>query len=345
MASVPFRIKVTLVVLGALAALVVVGPLLVPVPELTGTRAAAELAYPDSVFVDLAVPEGPALRVHVQTVPPATAPPEAAGATRGFVLLHGFGSQTMTWRQIGPALAEHAPLIVAFDRPGFGLTDRQLPGDWRRGANPYGPDAQVALTIALMDAYGVARAVLVGHSAGGALALDVALTHPERVAGLVLVSPAVVRGGGAPAWSRPLLHTPQMARIGLLAMRQLGGQPGEDFLRAAYADPELLDPVDVDAYRRALAVDDWDLALWELVKASREPRLAGSLDRVEVPVLVIGGAEDTIVPFEQSEEVARLLPRATLVSLPGCGHVAHEECPDATSAAIDAWLSGADGPD
>jgi pimeloyl-ACP methyl ester carboxylesterase len=348
MTAVPFRIKVTLIVLGVFALLILVGPLLVPVPALGGTVEPSELAYPDSVFVDLSVPGGAGLRVHVQSEPSSLTPADAhaaraggaasADAGTGFVLLHGFGSQTLTWRHLMPALAGAGP-VLAFDRPAFGLTERPMPGDWPRGANPYTAASQVGLTIALMDAYGMDRAVLVGHSAGGSLALEVALAHPERVVGLVLVSPAVVRGGGAPAWSRPLLQTPQMSRVGPLAMRQLGGQPGEDFLRAAYADPSRLDPVDVAAYRLALRVNDWDRALWELTKASREPQLLGHLGRVDVPVLVLSGAEDTIVPFEQSEQVAARLPRATLALVPDCGHVAHEECPGPTIDAVTTWLA------
>jgi len=335
MTAVPFRIKVSLLVLSILAFVVLVLPLLVPVPPLVGTGPAEALAYPDSRFVDLALPGGRDLRVHVQHALPAEVG-GAPGAPLGFVLLHGFGSQTMTWRHLMPALAEIGP-AVAFDRPAFGLTERPLPGAWPRGANPYAPESQVALTIALMDAYGLERAVLVGHSAGGAIAVEVALAHPDRVAALVLVSPAVVRGGGAPAWTRPLLHTPQMGRIGPMIMRQLGGEAGESFLRAAYARPERLDPIDVSAYRRALGVHDWDRALWELVKASREPRSLPRLASVRVPVLVVSGAQDGIVPLAQSEEVAAALPDATLVALPDCGHVAHEECPNGVLDAFAAW--------
>jgi pimeloyl-ACP methyl ester carboxylesterase len=345
MTGVPFRIKITLIVLALLAAIVIVGPLLLPVPALTGTVAPSEAAYPDSVFVDVEVPGGRALSVHVQTAPGALTPHEAAAAGgdgSGFVFLHGFGSQTMTWRHLMPELGGEAGAsgspAIAFDRPAFGLTERPAAGDWPRGANPYAPEAQVGLTLALMDAYGIDRGVLVGHSAGGAIALELALAHPERVAGLVLVSPAVVRGGGPPAWSRPLLHTPQMARVGPLTMRQLGGQPGEHFLRAAYADPARLDPVDLDAYRRATRMHDWDRALWELSKASREPQVLDRLPQVDVPVLVLSGSEDTIVPLEQSSDVASRLPRATLVTLPGCGHVAHEECPAETAEAVRSWL-------
>jgi pimeloyl-ACP methyl ester carboxylesterase len=336
MTAVPFRIRITLIALGTVAFLVVVAPLLVPVPPLEGTMRESALAYVDSRFVGVALPRGGSLQVHVQSAPPDLVA-GAEGAELGVVLLHGFGSHTMTWRHVLPTFATLGPAI-AFDRPAFGLTERPLPGSWPRGANPYDTASQIDLVLALLDAYRIERAVLVGHSAGGALAIEVALAHPERVAGLVLVSPAVVRGGGAPAWTRPLLHTPQMNRIGPLFMRQLAGAPGDGFLRAAYADPDRLAADDVEAYRRALRAHHWDRALWELVKASREPRSLASLPRLALPTLVVSGDADVIVPIDDSERVAAAIPGATMLRLPGCGHVAHEECPEAFTELLGGFL-------
>ncbi len=342
MALVPFRIKVSLWLLGVLLAVPLIGPFLLPIPALRGVTNVEALAGPESLFVSV---DG--IRLHVETWPPGLTPEAAgAGATAdgavGVVMLHGFGSQTRTWRHLGAALASDdtaVALTLAFDRPGFGLTERPTAGSWGRERNPYGPEAQVAYTLGLLDAYGLERALLVGHSAGGALALRVALAAPERVAGLVLVSPAVYQGGGAPAWTRPLLSTPQLNRLGPLFMRQLAGEPGDNFLRAAYFDPSALDPADEAAYRRALRVEGWDRALWELVKASREPELVPFLPQVRQPTLVLSGAADTIVPAEQSERLARELPLAAYHAIAACGHVAHEECPDATIATVLDWFS------
>ena len=85
--------------------------------------------------------------------------------------------------------------VIAFDRPAFGLTERPL--EWE-GQNPYSPEAQVELVIGLLDHFGVDQAILVGNSAGGTIAMQAALTYPERVSALVLVDPAVYNGGGAP---------------------------------------------------------------------------------------------------------------------------------------------------
>jgi pimeloyl-ACP methyl ester carboxylesterase len=336
MGDVPFRIKVSLWFLAFLLAVPLIGPFLVPIPPLQEVREARSLAGPESLFVTL---EG--VTLHVETWPPALAPGDAAGGV-GVVMLHGFGSQTRTWRHLGEALAAaDLPLgpAIAFDRPAFGLSERPAARSWGRDRNPYGPEAQVAYTVALMDAYGLERAFLVGHSAGGTLALQVALAHPSRVAGLVLVSPAVYEGGGAPAWTRPLLSTPQLDRIGPLLMRQLGGQPGDDFLRAAYHDPDALDPEDEAAYRRALGVTDWDRGLWELVKASRASDLEPFLATVQPPSMVLSGASDAIVPVDQSRALAQALPTAVYVEVPACGHVAHEECPREAVPAVLGWIA------
>ena len=264
------------------------------------------------------------------------------------MLLHGFGANTRSWGATLPWIGDDPDAVgdvaLAFDRPGFGLTDRPT-GGWARDANPYGPAAQVATAVAMIDTLGAEAAVLVGHSAGGAIALQTALEHPERVAALVLVAPAVYRGGGAPAWSKPLLRTPQFERIGPVLMRQLGGRTGDDFLRSSWADPTRMDEAVFEAYRRPLQAHDWDRALWELVKASAEPDLVDRLAQVRVPVLIVHGLQDAVVPIEQSRDLVADLTQvpggARLVELDGCGHLPHEECPDAFRAAVASWWADA----
>jgi pimeloyl-ACP methyl ester carboxylesterase len=320
----PFRIRVTLIVLASLFAALLLLPLVWPVPPLRGTVPARQLAAVDAAWIEVGATE-----LHARITG------RAADGEVGVAFVHGFGSTLESFAALQAPLAD-GHRTVAWDRPGFGLTERVL--DWS-GANPYGLDAQVEQAIVALDAAGIERAVLVGHSAGGAIALQLALAHSDRVAGLVLIAPAVYRGGGTPAWSRWLLWTPQMERIGPLLMRQLGGEPGENLLRSAYADPDRLRPEVLEAYRHGTRVDDWDRGLWELVKASREPGVAGRLAEVRVPVLVVFGAEDRIVPPEQTRRVADELPNAELLELPSCGHVPQEECPEPLLRRIDAWWS------
>lgn len=328
----PFRLRITLIVLGLLAAAPLLLPLVWPVPPLEGTRAAEDLMGPDATLV----PAGD-LRLHARV----RSGPAGSGTARdeppgeGFVFLHGFGSSLPSFAPLAGALAARGP-AVAYDRPGFGLSDRPL-GGWTR--NPYGPEAQVDHVLAVLDHLGLQRAVLVGNSAGGAIAVRAALDHPGRVSGLVLLAPAVYRGGGAPAATRWLLHTPQLERLGPLFMRRLGGETGENFLRAAYADPSRLPSRVALAHRQATSVHDWDRALWEVTQASREPELEGRLSELSVPVLVLSGAADEIVAPELGRRLAEAVPDGRYAELKDCGHRPQEECPAAVLESIDAWLA------
>jgi pimeloyl-ACP methyl ester carboxylesterase len=319
----PFRIKLTLAVLLSLLVVILVVPFMVPVPPLQDTVAATTLADPDSRFITVND-----LSVHYKQ----QGDPEAEIT---FILLHGFGASLFSWQALMPELAEIGR-VIAFDRPAFGLTSRPLAGEWR-GVNPYSPEAQVALTIGLMDALDIEQAVLVGNSAGGTIAVQTALAHPERIDGLVLVNAAIYQGGGAPAWIRPLLHTPQMNRLGPLFMRQIAEEPGLSFIRSAWSDPEQLSDATIAGYRKPLQVHHWDKALWELTKASRRPNLSRQLPELALPALVIAGGDDQIVPPQLSERLASELPAGSLVTLEQCGHVPQEECPEAVMIAIRQW--------
>ena len=165
----------------------------------------------------------------------------------------------------------------------------------------------------------------------------VALEHPERVEALVLISPAVYNGGANTA-TRWLLNTPQMQHIGPLIARRIQAW-GDDFARRAWHDPERITEAVWQGYLAPLKIQDWDRSLWELTAASRQLDLADRLAELDLPVLVITGDDDRIVPTEQSVKLAGALPNAELAVIPACGHVAHEECPQATLEAMTAFLN------
>jgi pimeloyl-ACP methyl ester carboxylesterase len=308
-------LKVLLIITGSLLILAVVVPFLIPVPPLQGTVPPRALAGPDSQFINLLD-----IDIHYE---------QAGSGEPVYILLHGFASSTYSWREVIPELAENGT-VIAYDRPAFGLTERPL--EWE-GGNPYGTDFQPKLLIALMDALGADQAVLVGNSAGGAVAIHAALLYPERVKALVLVSPAVGVGGGMPGWVRPLLQNPQADHLGPLLARSLRDR-GTEFAASAWHDPSRITPEIWDGYTLPLRADNWDRALWEMTRASRDAGLAERLGELELPVLVIAGDDDRIVPFEGSEQTANSIPGAILVKIPDCGHVPQEECPDAFLLAL-----------
>jgi alpha-beta hydrolase superfamily lysophospholipase len=131
-----------------------VGPYLIPLPKLGDLEPPEKLADPDSLFVEV-----DDIRVHCKL---------ASDGGQSLILLHGFGASLFSWREVASELSRNRT-VLAFDRVGFGLTERPRPGDWS-GANPYTAESQVNLTVALMDELGIEKAVLIGHSAGGSIA-------------------------------------------------------------------------------------------------------------------------------------------------------------------------------
>ena len=309
------------VILATLLVLLVVGPLVIPFPPAGGTLPAEELADPDSRFVQVGD-----LRVHYKL---------AGQGKPVLVLLHGMGASVFSWREVMAPLAQ-SRTVIAFDRPGFGLTSRPMPGDWQ-GESPYSAESQVNLTVGLLDAQGIQKAVLVGHSAGGSIAVLTALRFPERVSALVLVSPAVYGSGGGPSWLRPLLAIPHVRRWGPLFVRWLASR-GESLLASAWHDPKRIQPDALAGYAKGWKVDNWDRALWEFALAGRPLGLEAQLDRLRVPTLVITGDDDRWVPTEQSVRLAREVPDAELVVLQACGHLAQEEQPAEFLAATEKFL-------
>lgn len=305
-----------------------IGCMLIPVRS-SGSVDAAELAEPDSRFIRV---EG--IELHYKLYPYSGADAALGPVGRpAILLLHGFGASVYSWREVAPALSVWGD-VIAYDRPAFGLSERPL--RWK-GKSPYGPDSQASLAFGLLDALGYDRAIFVGNSAGGTVAMNAALARPERVAALVLISPAVYAGGGAPALVRLLLYLPPINHLGPLLARRIA-DGGDDFIRAAWHDPSRVSEAVLEGYRRPLKIRDWERALWELTKASRSSGIARRLAEFTLPVLVVTGDDDRIVPTVQSVRLASELPDADLVVIPQSGHLAHEESPAEFLAAIDKFL-------
>jgi pimeloyl-ACP methyl ester carboxylesterase len=323
---------VALALAGLALVLLLVGPFLIPVRPQRGLLPAERLADPDSHFVP--VPLGTAsVRLHYK---------EHGHGPRNLVLLHGFGASEFSWREVAPELARNAR-VVAFDRPAFGLTDRPLRASWGTAAdwaahNPYSLQAQVDLTIGLMDELGIQQAVLVGNSAGGTVAMLTALQHPERVEALVLLDPAVYSDGrrGGLRW---LFDTPQAQHLGPLLARQIRSW-GTNFARSAWYEPARITEEVWAGYLKPLQVENWDRGLWELTRAAAPSGLPEHLAELALPILVVTGDDDRIVPTAQSVRVAAELPQAELLVVPECGHLPHEECPAPVLAAMADFLSG-----
>ena len=142
-----------------------------------------------------------------------------------------------------PALAAAGYRAVAVDLANFGLSDKSWDLDTRHAA-------QADLVAAVMDARGISRATLVGHSMGGNVLAWFAARHADRLDGAVLVDAATgpAASGGGPAFVGSLVRLPNVRRIGQLVLRsQLDEARMADILRSAYADPSRVTTEDVSA--------------------------------------------------------------------------------------------------
>ena len=325
-------------VLGVLVVLAVgvavLGPFLISSETLQPQGTAREAATPQSRFATIPFPGTTGIEIHYLERP---GPEGASGPA--FLLLHGFTFNAFTWDETLDAFGA-LERTVAYDQIPYGLSAKPTAGDWS-GENPYAKASAIDQVFAVMDTLGLPRAVLVGNSSGGTLALEAALARPERVAGLILIAPWVyAQRPTMPLWVAEL---PQLQRLSLFVARKLGDPT---LVGYSYADPQRVTPE-----RQALATVHTRMARWDLAWGALLDRslsspvdVAERLDRVTQPTLIVTGDQDKLVKIEDTSRVAAALPHATLAVLPNCGHAPQEECPQAFMDAATGWLNGPEGP-
>jgi pimeloyl-ACP methyl ester carboxylesterase len=225
------------------------------------------------------------------------------------LLIHGAGGQHTNWppqlRRLGLARA------FASDLPGHGRSE----GPGCRSIAEY-----AARLLALMDALGVDSFIPVGHSMGGAIALQLALGAPDRVARLVVVS----AGASLPVGGDliRLVQEDFKAAVGAIVERAYGPAADDDLKRLG---------------RRMLSQTPSDVLLGDYL-ACRAFDVSARLGEVGAPVLVVGGAADRMAPPELSAALAERLPRADLHLVEGAGHMLPVEYPDKLAGLIRDWL-------
>ena len=305
-----------------LAALLLGVPLLVPRPT-SQTSSHRELAYPDSRFARLS-----GLDVHHLVSGPSDGPT--------LLLSHHFYGSAATWRKLSAELPD-AWRVVAFDRPGFGLTERPVRERWGE-LDPYARATAARLGWQLLDHLGVDETVLVGSSAGGTNVLEMYQLHPERVHAIVLLSPAITGDVGPATSLRPLLRSPQVRAIAPHLIQRFVGEVDVARTASSWADPSRATPADAEPYQRMLRVDGWDRGFWEVINASPRPQLGGLLADIEVPALVVSGDADRVIRPHWNRRTAAAIPDAHYTELSDCGHTPQEECPEALARVMERFL-------
>ncbi len=257
-------------------------------------------------------------RLHVRDSGPKSAP--------AVIMLHGFGSSLHTWEPWAQELQSEYR-VIRIDLPGSGLSEPDPTGR-------YDDARTIDIIVALMDRLGIAKAALVGNSIGGRIAWTFAARHPERVTKLVLVSPDGFASKGFAYDKKP--KVPAMAHV----MRYvLPRSMVRSSLAQAYGDPALLTDETVNRYYNLMLAPGSRSALIARMEHTvlRDP--VPLLRQIQVPVLLVWGDKDAMIPVSNAADYVRELPHAKVVTFHGLGHVPHEEAPAQSLVPVKAFLA------
>lgn len=248
---------------------------------------------------------------------------ETAGQGEPFVMLHAGIAHSAMW---DPQFAyfKDAYHVVRFDQRGFGKTTSATQDINRR-----------ADVLALLDHLNLDRAILMGCSMGGSLALDFTLEHPDRVAALILIA-AGMSGVQAPAdlirqWEEQdeAYKAGDFERVIDLELKMWVDGPNRT--------SEQVDPA-VRAQVRAMELENLKISNTDYNSTTLEPPAIGRLSEVQVPTLVIFGTGDQPLVVENGQTLAREIPNARTLILENVGHVPNMEKPGEVNRAIRDFL-------
>lgn len=249
-----------------------------------------------------------------------------AGAGVPLVLVHGFPVDRRTWRPQVPALSTRCR-VIALDLPGHG--DSSATG-------AYAMESLADVLAGFLDALGIDRTVLLGYSMGGSIALEFARRHPERLRGLVLYAARAVADSPEEAITREAL-----AEVADL----LDSQPivVEEVMLDLASEPAIARGGEVARAVREMVASTPRLTFKQGLQAlARRPDYTATLPAIPCATLVVVGERDAVTPPAFSEEMAARVPNARMAVLPGAGHFANLETPEAFNRAVEGFLSTID---
>jgi pimeloyl-ACP methyl ester carboxylesterase len=251
------------------------------------------------------------------------------------VLLHGNGAMAQDW--VASGLLDQLALkhrVIAFDRPGFGHSERPRSTIWTA-------EAQAKLIARALDQLGIEKPLVVGHSWGTLVTLALALDHRERVGGIVLLG-----GYYYPSVRGDVLFAspPAVPGIGdvmrytvspLLGAAMSPAAVKKVFSPAPVPESFAAFPLDMSLRPSQIRASAAEAALMIPAAASLSPRYA----ELDLPVTVVAGAGDLMVtPEQQTQRFADALPQAKLRLIEGAGHMVHYTATDEVAQAIEeAW--------
>lgn len=228
------------------------------------------------------------------------------------ILIHGAGSSHTIW----PAGIRRLPgqRVMAIDLPGHGRSD---------GVAQQSISGYADLLVEFLGALGLYQGVFVGHSMGGAIALELAARHPAHVAGLGLIATGAYMGVD-PLFMEALAN-PVTAPSAMITFQNQAFGPNTPPILAERCMQTIKET------RPSVLYADW--------RACADFDLRESVIRIEAPAWIIAGSDDRVTPLPFANFLASRMPAARLQIIPGAGHMAHLEFPERVAQGLQQFLS------
>ena len=247
---------------------------------------------------------------------------EYPGAGRDIFLLHGFASSTYTWEKVIPYLTGQGYHVWALDMKGAGWSDK--PKDAK-----YDTFTLMKEVNKWMDVMGLKDVVFVGNSLGGAIAVLMALEHPDKTGQIVLIDSA-----GYPIKKPFIIKMAKMPLAGEITKLFFGRWMVGWNLKEVYFNDDLITEETIDAYYNRMRTEnvlDAKVALARSIDFDAFTPYINRISEIKNRTLIIWGENDEWIPVESGHKFRKDLSNSTLVILPECGHIPQEEKPEQTA--------------
>ena len=269
----------------------------------------------------------------ISTTSPLNLHSTTLGKGRTLLFLHGFGANSYTWSKVSETLSQNYRLIL-LDLKGHGAAPKP-------NNEEYSLHDQAELVAAFIMDNGLQDVTLIGHSLGGGVALLVALKFASKdsnpISSLILIDSV--------AYSQPLPGFIRILRVPVLAQLLVCVVPNRlqtlQVLKLAYYDADKITDETIEAYSAPLSLPGAHHALIETAKRiipEDIEEISRRYGTIRVPILLVWGKHDRIVPLELGERLHRSIASSELVVIDDAGHVPQEETPAATLEAMQKFL-------
>jgi magnesium chelatase accessory protein len=247
-------------------------------------------------------------------------------------MLHGLGASTHSWRGLAPLLAQHYRVVMV-DLPGHAFTSTPT-------AQSAGLQAMAQALHDLLDQLNWWPQVVVGHSAGATLAARMVLNHPERPSpSLVAFNPAWLPLAGMAHWLFPL--SAKLISLNPLSAWMFAKTMQQDKLvfKILNSTGSAVRPAEAFFYKALMQSPSHVQGVLQMMLHHDLGALPQQLAELKNQVLILAAENDQAVPHDHAVTAQQRIPGATLLSLQGLGHLAHEENPALCALEVLKWLA------